>query len=308
MVNSQYFFKSSKNQDISTHLWQPDGEIKAIMIICHGIAEHIIRYDRFAGYLAKHKILSCGIDLPGHGDSSQEGLGFFSEKNGYQYIIDCILQLKKDITAKYPNLPVILFGHSMGAFLAQNIAAYYSKGIDMFIFCGSSGPVTTLKFGKILALIESKLRGTKHVSKLLNNLSFTSYNNSFKPNRTEFDWLSRDNEEVDKYVKDDKCGFISTSSGYYDLFCVLEKSTSKNWPKLLDKNKPYLFISGTVDPVGQFGKGPLTLYNRVKKENISDVSIKLYDNARHELLNEINYEEVYEDIINFINNRIDCGE
>lgn len=301
MINSQYFFKSSKNRDISAHIWEPDGEVKAIMIICHGIAEHIKRYDRFAGYLAKHQIISCGIDLPGHGDSSQEGLGFFAENNGYQHIIDCILQLKKDITAKYPNLPVILFGHSMGAFLAQNIAAYYPEGIDKFIFCGSSGPVTTLKFGKTIAKIESKLKGPKHVSKLLNNLSFTSYNNSFKPNRTEFDWLSRDDDEVDKYVQDEKCGFISTSSGYYDLFCVLEKATSKNWTKLLDKNKPYLFISGTNDPVGQFGKGPLTIYNRVKKENISNVAIKLYDNARHEILNEINYEEVYEDIINFIN-------
>lgn len=308
MKHSQYFFKSSNNRDISAHFWVPDGEVKAVMIMCHGIAEHIKRYERFADYLSKHQILSCGIDLPGHGDSSQEGLGFFAQKDGYKYVIECLLQLKKDITAKYPNLPVILFGHSMGAFLAQYIAAYYSDGIDAFIFCGSSGPVPTLKLGKTIARIESKLKGPKHISKLLNNLSFTSYNNSFKPNRTAFDWLSRDNEEVDKYVKDERCGFISTSSGYYDLFCVLEKTTSKNWPKLLGKNKPYLFISGNNDPVGQFGKGPLTHYNRIKKENISDVTIKLYDNARHELLNEINCEEVYEDIINFINKKINSGQ
>jgi alpha-beta hydrolase superfamily lysophospholipase len=304
MEHLQYYFKSSQNKNISAHIWKPDGNAKAIVLICHGIAEHIKRYDRFAEYLAKHQILSCGIDLPGHGDSSQDGLGFFSDKDGCMYIIDCILELKKDIIKKYPNIPVIIFGHSMGAFIAQYIAAYRSEGFDMFIFCGSSGPVGTLKFGKMLALIESKTRGTKHVSGLLNKLSFTSYNKSFKPNRTDFDWLSRDTSQVDKYVADDKCGFVSTCSGYYDLFYVLDKITSKKWPKTLDKNKHYLFISGDDDPVGQFGKGVLKIYARMKKNNVSDVEIKLYYNARHELLNEINYEEVYEHIINFINKRL----
>ena len=122
MDHRQYFLTSSRNKKISAHIWVPENEIKAIMLICHGMAEHLKRYERFAEYLTQNHILACGIDLPGHGDSSQEGLGFFSDKNGGDYVKECILDFKEDIAKQYPSIPLILFGHSMGSFFARYIA------------------------------------------------------------------------------------------------------------------------------------------------------------------------------------------
>lgn len=307
MNHSQYFFKSSKNEDISAHIWQPDGEIKAIMIICHGMAEHIKRYDKFAEFLADRKILSCGIDYPGHGDSVNDCLGFFANKDGMQYVTDCILKLKQDITDKYPDVPVILFGHSMGSFFARYIASNYPQGIDCFIFCGTQGPLSIVKIAKLLAKIGVKFKGAKHPNKFIDNLMNDMHNKPFKPLRTNFDWLNRDEVSVDKYVADEKCGFVFTSSAFYDMFEILDYINAKKWYEMLDKNKPYLLISGSACAVGDFGKGVNAVYNSMIKTDISDVTLKLYENARHEILNEINYKEVYENIINFISNKINSG-
>lgn len=300
MNHRQYFSTSDHDEKISTHIWEPDKEIKAIMILCHGMAEHLSRYERFAEYLTQNHILACGIDLPGHGDSSQEGLGFFAYKNGGEYVAQCILDLKEEIIKKYPNIPIILFGHSMGSFFARYIAAHYPAGIDCFIFSGTAGPNKQLKLGKILAKLETKLRGPKHKSTLLNDLCFKPYNKAFKPNRTEFDWLSRDNDEVDKYVADPKCGFVFSSSAFYDFFHILELINENSWVNTLPKDKPYLFISGTCDPVGEFGEGVLKIYNDMRKADIHDVEFKLYEDGRHEMLNEINYTLPYTNIVDFI--------
>jgi alpha-beta hydrolase superfamily lysophospholipase len=300
MDHRQYFLTSSLNKEISAHIWAPENEIKAIMIICHGMAEHLKRYERFAEYLTQNHILACGIDLPGHGDSSQEGLGFFAHKNGGEYVIQCILDFKDDIKKQYPSVPLILFGHSMGSFFARYIASQNPDGIDCFIFSGTSGPNKQLKFGRLLALLETKLRGPKHISPLLDTLCFKPYNKAFKPNRTDFDWLSRDNDEVDKYVADDKCGFVFTASAFYDFFNILEFVNSKSWTDKLSKDKSYLFFSGTCDPVGQFGEGILEVYNTMRKAGIHNVELKLYEDGRHEMLNEINYTLVYSNIVDFI--------
>ncbi|NMC56859.1 MAG: alpha/beta hydrolase [Eubacteriaceae bacterium] len=308
MEHEQYFFKSSLNQDISARVWKPDNEIKAVMIICHGMAEHIKRYDGFAEFLAKNQILSCGIDYPGHGDSVNGCLGFFTEKDGAQYVTNCILKLKQDITVKYPGVPLILFGHSLGSFFARYIASNYSEGIDCFIFCGTQGPLSIIKLAKLLAKIGVKLKGAKHPNVFIDNLMNNMHNKAFKPLRTNFDWLNRDEVSVDRYLADEKCGFVFTSSAFYDMFYVLDYINAKKWYSMLDKNKPYLLISGSACAVGEFGKGVNIVYNSMKEADITDVTLKLYENARHEILNELNYKEVYEDIINYINKKINTGK
>jgi len=308
MNHSQYFFKSSKNSDISANVWYPNAETKAVAIICHGMAEHIKRYDTFAKFLAQNGIICCGIDYPGHGDSVNERRGFFAKKDGIEYVCDCILKLKRDIINKFPDLPLILFGHSMDSFFARYIASKYPRDFDAYIFCGSSGPVNIVKFGKLLAKAEMRIKGAKHESMTLNKIVFGPYNKPFKPNRTAFDWLNSDNDAVDKYISDENCGFIFTSSGFYDLFSLLEYISSKKWFASLDKNKHYLLISGASDPLGGLGKGIVKLYNLMKKENIDNVSYKLYENMRHEILNEPNNTQVFNDILLFINQIIDSGE
>lgn len=277
---------------------------KAIVVIAHGMAEHAERYDDFAKYLNSQEISVHAIHHLGHGEAIEEIKGHF-EKDGFDNCVDNIRNLILDLRKEH-KLPIYLFGHSMGSFMSQAFIKKYSSDIEGVILCGSSKVGLLHYSGNILTKVLFCLADNKKQNPFLNNLSFGSYNNNFKPARTDFDWLSRDEKQVDKYVEDDLCGFICTTGFYKSFFSGLSK-LNKNIDDI-NKDLPIYIIAGDKDPVGNNGKDVIKLCHNYLLHEIKDVEIKLYEGARHEILNETNKEEVYNDVKDWLIKHIEALE
>lgn len=288
--NREYFYLS----------WEKE-ENKNAMVIAHGMAEHPARYEDFALFLNDQGYNVYAIYHEGHGEVHKNTLGHF-EKNGF---LDCVLNLN-DLILKIKNNSdkVVLLGHSMGSFMTQEYLSRFSCNIDACILSGSSSPNMLIKSGALLANLLYIFPGKTKKSNFMNNLSFGSYNKQFKPNRTTFDWLSRDYQQVDKYILDPYCGYVCTRGFYKSFLTYFSKIHKKKKLNAIRKDIPILIIGGTKDPVSGNGEGLRTLLVKYKIENINDVTLKLYDEARHEILNEINKEEVYIDIKDWLETRI----
>ncbi len=286
--------------DIRYRMWIPEDPHAALQIT-HGMAEHIDRYDEFASFLAENGILVYGNDIVSHGKSIRDGVpkGYFGEKNGWDNVVQDMRTMRELVKADYPGIPFILLGHSMGSFLARTYAGRDGTDFDAFIFSGTAGSNPVLGIGKLIAKSEIKKTGGKLPSITLFNMSFGSYNKAFKPNRTVNDWLSRDNAKVDAYVADENCGFPFTAHAMYDVFTGLTEVSNEKWAKRVPM-RPILVMSGAKDPVGGAGKGVKQVYGWLKKSG-HDVELKLYEDGRHEMLNENNRKDVYNDILLFIN-------
>ncbi|PWM61781.1 MAG: alpha/beta hydrolase [Clostridia bacterium] len=286
--------------ELYVRVWEPENQPKAVLQIVHGMAEHIERYDRFARYLNQNSILVVGADNASHGKSiSKDGIrGYFGAEHGWNSLIQDIQSVHSIIKQSYCDLPCILFGHSMGSFLARSYAARHGDDLDGFIFCGTAGKNPALPVAKLLARSEIRKNGASTPSRLLDKLSFGAYNNAFKPNRTPFDWLSRDEAEVDKYVDDPACGFVFTAAGFRDLFDGLGEVSGPQWARRVPK-RPILLIAGDADPVGANGKGVKQVEAWLVQSG-HRVKCILYPGARHELLNETNREQVSDDVRLFI--------
>lgn len=294
--------------DIRYRMWIPE-EPRVALQVTHGMAEHIDRYDDFASFLAQNGVLVYGFDMASHGKSIQGGApkGWFGEKNGWDALVQDMRTMRDLVQADFPSLPYILMGHSMGSFLARSYAGRDGVDFDAFIFSGTAGKNPVLAMGKLLAKREIKKTGGKTPSQSLYNLSFGSYNKAFKPNRTESDWLSRDEAQVDKYCADENCGYAFTASGMLDMFDGLGEISSKDWAKRVPK-RPIFIISGMQDPVGGAGaKGVKQVANWLRATGHA-VELKLYEGGRHEMLNETNKDEVYRDILLFIDTVEAMGE
>lgn len=286
--------------ELYVQVWESENQPKAVLQIVHGMAEHIERYDRFARYLNQNSILVVGADNASHGKSiSKDGIrGYFGAVHGWNSLIQDIQSVHSIIKQSYCDLPCILFGHSMGSFLARSYAARHGDDLDGFIFCGTAGKNPALPVAKLLARCEIRKNGASTPSRLLDKLSFGAYNNAFEPNRTPFDWLSRDEAEVDKYVDDPACGFVFTAAGFRDLFDGLGEVSGPQWARRVPK-RPILLIAGDADPVGANGKGVKQVEAWLVQSG-HRVKCILYPGARHELLNETNREQVSDDVRLFI--------
>lgn len=304
-----FTFDSSDGIKINTYKWFiENSQPKGIIQISHGMAETVMRYDYFANYLAKNGYVVYGNDHRGHGGSVKDlsDLGYLGGEGGFERLIEDISILTDLIKKENPNLPIILFAHSMGSFASQRYIMDYKDKIQGLILSGSNGNQgTVLKLGRFIAGMEMRLRGDRAKSELLNKMSFGSYNNNFKPTRTEFDWLSRDDKEVDKYIDDTYCGSVFTTSFYREFFGTLMYIEDEKNLLKIPRKLPIFIISGDKDPVGNFGIGIENLYNRYKKAGVENVEYKLYPGARHELLNETNREEVMVDVVNWIDGLIE---
>lgn len=304
MKSTTFTFKDDEGLDIFVYKWAPDdGKVKAAIQIAHGMAEHAARYERFATALTAMGFIVYANDHRGHGKTagSLEKAGIYAEKDGFRKVVDNMHQLTGIIKKENANTPVFLFGHSMGSFLAQGYLSLYGNEVKGCVLSGSAGPGGALvSIGHLIATIISLISGRNEKSKLLDTMSFGAFNNAFKPNRTAFDWLSRDNSEVDKYINDPWCGFICTAGLFADLTAGLlwihKASTMKQIPTTL----PIYFVAGAKDPVGAETKSISDLIGIYKKNGMTDVSHKFYENARHEILNETNREEVTKDIITWL--------
>ena len=293
------FPSATGNCDVRCRIWAPE-EARAAVQLTHGMAEHIDRYADFAEYLAENGVLVYGQDHAGHGKSvrSEEQLGFFADENGWDALTADMKTLLDLVKRDNPAIPFILFGHSMGSFLARTYAGRSGDDFDAFVFSGTAGSNPALGIAKWLAKREIKKTGGHKPSETLYKLSFGAYNRAFQPVRTGFDWLSRDEKIVDRYIADPLCGFPFTAAGMKDLFDGLTEISNPAWAKRVPK-KPILLMSGDHDPVGSNGRGVKQVCRWLENSG-HDVELKLYENGRHEMLNEINRSEVFSDVLLFI--------
>lgn len=276
---------------------------KLILQICHGMAEHIQRYENFSKFLEESGIKVLGLDNRGHGKSTEDDLfGHICDKNGDKKVILDVVLLNQYIKKNFQNKKIILFGHSMGSMIVRSFLNSYSDKIDGCIICGTCAPFS-LKHNIFLFIAKSfsYIFGKKKKSKFLNSLAFMGYNKKIKNKKTDFDWLTSNEEEVYKYNLDKRCGFFCTNQFFVDLLNLIKDISQKENIKNIDKNLPLFFISGSLDPVGEYKKGVLKSFKLYKEENLN-ANLKFYKNLRHEILNEVNNKIVYLDILNFLKN------
>lgn len=300
----EFFYKSAdKKTKIRAVKWVPHGDIKGIIQIAHGMLEHIDRYDEFALYLAQRGFLVVGNDHLGHGYSlnSEEDRGYFSDE-GNKVLLEDILKLLKIAKEQYSNIPYYILGHSMGSFLTRQFLCLHGDEVKGAIVVGTGHqPLWLLKFGILITKAIALFKGWRYRSLFVNSLAIGNNNKYFKPGRTSVDWLSRDEKVVDKYLADPKINFIFTVNGYYHMFKGMTQLYNKENLNKIPKDLPVIFMSGKEDPVGDFGKGATKALNSLKEVGMKNLSIKLYEDARHEILNELNKEEVFNDIVNWLN-------
>lgn len=280
---------------------------KAVLQISHGMCEYIGRYTEFANFMAQQGYVVCGNDHIGHGNTSNsEGSvdGFFAPQDGWQCILHDLHRMNNMVTGHYPGLPVILLGHSMGSFFARLYAVTYPETINALILSGTGGPNPLGGIGITVTNLVARLKGKQFRSKLVHNLAFGAYLKKIENPTTQYDWISRDKEIVATYAKDDKCTFMFTVSAFNDLMKTLNTVNLPTWAPRIDKNLPVFIFSGDMDPVGDYGKGVQKVKQFLDDAGVLDVSLKLYEGGRHEMLNEINRQEVYEDVLRFCDSHL----
>ena len=302
-----YYSSSNGINIIRARKCCPDGEIRAVLQISHGIAEHIDRYEDFMVFLAENGILSVGDDHLGHGKTYRDNTdkGFFAEKDGWNCVVDDMHGLYEQMKAAYPSVPYILFGHSMGSFLTRTYMIRYPDDYDLAILSGTGQQSKALiTGGSLIADILCKTQGATAIGDTLNKIAFGSYLDRIKNPRTEFDWLSRDEQTVERYIADENCGFTAKNGLYRDMMHGLKFITNPDNLARMNKSKPVYFMSGEEDPVGDYGKGVEKAYKAFCDAGCQDVTIRLYPEGRHEMLNEINRDAVYQDILSWINSKL----
>lgn len=295
--------KTNDGVEIACYLWAQVEKPKAIIQLSHGMAEHLRRYDNFAKFLNKNGFIVVGDDHRGHGyTSGKENLGK-TEKTIFYDTVNDVIQLGKQIKTKY-NLPLILIGHSYGSFLSQAIIEE-SDQYDLCVLVGSArqdGP--EMRLAKIVTFVQNMFCGGKKQAKMLTKLGFEGCNKPFKNEKLLNSWLSKDTKNVVMYNNDSECGFMFDINFYYSLSRACINMYKKCNLNKINKNIPILVTSGSNDPVGKMGKSTTALYNMYKKLGIKTVELKFYEEKRHEILNDLDNEKVYGDIISFINKNI----
>ena len=285
----------------------PDGEPKAVVQIAHGIAEHIDRYRDFMRFLAENGYVAVGDDHLGHGktirDPSEQG--FFAEKDGWDHVVADMDRLHDIMKEQYPDLPYAFFGHSMGSFLTRTYLIKHPDKYDAAVISGTGHqPRLMVLGGYAAACLFVKLQGAHTVGTTLNDIAFGSYNKGFENPRTIYDWLSRDPAVADAYAADPLCGFIATNGLFRDMMGGIKFITDEKNIAMMNEEKPIYFMSGDADPVGENGQGVTRAYDAFCKAGLHDVTMRLYPGGRHEMLNEINKADVYQDILNWLNEKL----
>ena len=301
MRDEFYFPSKDGNTEIHTIEWKPDKEVRAVLQICHGMMEYIERYDEFAQFLCEKGYYVVGNDHLGHGKSVQakSEYGFFNEKYGNVCVLGDIHTLRQRTAKKHPDVPYFMLGHSMGSSLLRQYIEMYGNGLAGVVLMGTveDHSKAALLFGKRLCRIMAAFRGWHYRSKLVDDLAIGGYNKKFKPARTQADWITSDYERLEKYATDPLCTFRFTVNAYYNMFLGMINMQRKESVYMIPKGLPVLFVSGAEDPVGGFGKGVRKIYEKYRAAGIQDVALRLYTGDRHEILNETDRQQVYEDLL-----------
>lgn len=302
VVKEELCFRSFNQENtVVGYVYIPQKEqIKGVIQIIHGMAEHFGRYQELCDFFAQKGYVVCGHDQVGHGKTafSVQNLGYFGEERpGVQTLVEDVHYLQVFAARRFRKVPYFLLGHSMGSFVARVYASQYGSEINGLILSGTgSGLGIATPF--IRAIIESDIEkhGSKYVNKRFDKVSFGGYNRKIKSAKTAFDWLSRDSERVKNYISDDFCGFVFTNNGYQTVTELITLANEKSTFRLLTNTLPILLISGDKDPVGNYGKGVRQVVLQMERAGLTNIECHLYENGRHEILQEINRHEVFEDI------------
>lgn len=299
-------FKMTDPIGVPIHVYEwlpePEATVRGIVQIAHGMCETAARYARFAAALTGAGYAVYANDHRGHGQTAGrvDLLGDTGE-DGFYWMRRNLLQLAGIARSRHEGLPIFLLAHSMGSFLAQKLMCEEGHTeYAGFILSGTNGPRGLLGLAESLAGIQSKLQGVRHRSVLLNSMVFGPYNRSFSPVRTAFDWLSSDTEEVDRFIADPFCGAICTTRFFRDFFRLLRDIHSGETLLTLCKDKPVYLFAGAKDPVGMNGEGVLRLAEIYRERGIADVEYRLYPEGRHEMLNEVNRDQVTADVLDWL--------
>jgi alpha-beta hydrolase superfamily lysophospholipase len=308
MTTSEFVHTASDGKAIFVRKWLPTGPARAILLVAHGMAEHSARYERFAAAMTSLGWAVFAPDLRGHGRTAAQGeLGWFSEREGFFRVRDDLHEVAQAASADLPGAPLFLFGHSLGSLFAEAYVIAYGRELRGCILSGVLEPLSPLLLGtaKLIAGLGTAFKGQKASAKTLHAMGFGAYNKDFEPARTPLDWLSRDADEVDKYLADPLCGFVCSFGLYRDIFSGFSSIYSKasafsGLPKPLS-----LFIAaGAEDPCGGAKGFVLRLADKFKANGLQDVATRLYPGARHEILNETNRDEVVADIKGWLESKL----
>lgn len=305
MMTESTFTGSDGKSRIRSYRRDPAGKPIAILQIVHGMSEYFLRYEGFADYLAESGILVAGQDLAGHGSSAApEDYGYFGHANGWLNLVEDVHLLRKTVQAEYPDTPYFILGHSMGSFIVREYLTRHGEGLSGAVITGTSGRNRLNGLGILLVRLLRKIYGDRHRSHFVHTMAFGGNNRRIGSPANLYAWLSSDPKVSDSYVRDPQCGFVFTLAGFQDLFTLLARVSRKDWATEVPEELPLFLASGLMDPVGAYGKGPAQVYEELRKTGDRDLALRLYEDMRHEILNEKGQAAVYGDIRGFILERI----
>jgi len=301
MKHSTFWLTANARSRLYVNHWMPEGPATAVVMLSHGMAEHSGRYARLAEALCGAGYGLYALDQRGHGRTADEGtLGLYAETDGWNKVVGDLASLNQHIGQQQPGLPIILLGHSMGSYIAQAYLLHHSASLNGAILSGSNfQPVALYRAARVIARLERLRQGLRGRSALIEFLSFGSFNKAFKPNRTAFDWLSRDPSEVDKYINDPLCGFRCTNQLWIDLLGGLQQISKASNLAQIDPGLPILVMGGECDPVSE-GKRLNSLANALREAGCQHLQLTIYPQARHEVFNETNRDTVTADVLAWI--------
>ncbi|MBR2546747.1 MAG: lysophospholipase [Eubacterium sp.] len=306
MRNEFYYRSIDGEHKIHAVEWGPKDEPRAVLQLIHGMTEYIGRYDEFASFMADNGFCVVGNDHLGHGDSvdSSDDYGYFREKNGNRCLLEDIRTLRDMTREKYPEVPYFILGHSMGSFLARQFMARYGEGLSGAVIMGTgSQGALALDSGMMLCRAIAAIRGWRYRSKLVRNMASGNYNKRFG-NETPAEWLSKNTENKKAYLSNKKCTFIFTVNGYYNLFYSFKDCQDRKTVEMIRKDLPVLLVSGAEDPVGNYGEGVKQAFKLYKDAGLQDIEMKLYEGDRHEILNELDRDKVYHDLLSWFEEKM----
>jgi len=305
LLKKKHFHYLSKDGIHKIHAisWQnTDVKTVGILQLIHGMAEYIERYEPVAEYFANKGYLVVGNDHLGHGESVRDDseLGYFCKHDPATTIVTDVANLQKVMHLQNPELPYFILGHSMGSLVLRNYLCRFGKDIDGAIICGTAHyPQAIVGLGRFMTGIFKVLGLQEKKYQFLDTMLFSS-NNKKTEKRTKFDWLCTDESVVDQYIEDDLCGFLFSVNGFDTLFQLVGRLNHQGYLNCMPKHLPVFFIAGKDDPVGAYGKSVRTAYSMFETIGMEKIEIKLYDGARHEILNEKIKMSVFEDVHAFL--------
>ena len=308
MARNEFTFPSADGKtQIHSVEWLPDGEVRAVLQIAHGVSEYILRYKPFADYLPAHGFAVVGHDHLGHGSSTTpDGKPmYFGPKGSWNWVVQDIETRRRLAKERFPNTPYLMLGHSMGSFLLRTYLIRFPGTVDGAIIMGTGQMTAPLVAGgKLVAAVESLRVGESNASSVVQLLAFGTYNKIFAPNRTGFDWLSVNTENVDRYIADPLCGGNPSIGLFREMLGGISLIGNPERVKQMDPATPILLISGAMDPVGDCGKGVQRVYDLFRKAGVRDLTLKLYPELRHEILCETDRETVFEDVYRWLRSKL----